>query len=104
VVQRLVGDLGWLAGPWYPLDRKREDLGMSERTTAFSIELPVDVKERLDRLAETTGRTATNLATEAIRSFVELQEWQVQEIKSGLREADAGEFATDEEVAAVFAR
>ena len=77
---------------------------MSERTTAFSIELPVDVKERLDRLAETTDRTATKLATDAIRSFVELQEWQVQEIKSGLREADAGEFATDEEVAAVFAK
>jgi RHH-type rel operon transcriptional repressor/antitoxin RelB len=38
------------------------------------------------------------------RMTVELQEWQIQQIEEGLREADAGDFASDEEVAAVFAR
>ena len=39
-----------------------------------------------------------------MREEAELQEWQIEKIQRGIREADAGEFATDEEVAAVFAR
>jgi RHH-type rel operon transcriptional repressor/antitoxin RelB len=41
---------------------------------------------------------------EAVSSDVEIQEWQINEIEEGLREADAGDFASDEEVAAVFAK
>jgi predicted transcriptional regulator len=33
-----------------------------------------------------------------------LDEWQIAEIKAALLEADRGEFATDEEVAAVFSK
>jgi RHH-type rel operon transcriptional repressor/antitoxin RelB len=77
---------------------------MSEAITTLTIEIPVEVRERLERLAETTDQPAATLATDAIRSFVDLQEWQVQEIRDGLREADAGELASDEEVAAVFAK
>jgi predicted transcriptional regulator len=33
-----------------------------------------------------------------------LGEWQIAEIKAALLEADRGEFATDEEVAAVFTK
>ena len=77
---------------------------MGERTTTLTVELPVEVKERLDALAETTSSSTSRLATDAIQLFVDLQEWQVEEIREGLREADAGEFASDEEVAAVFAK
>jgi predicted transcriptional regulator len=42
--------------------------------------------------------------TEAVSSDVEIQEWQINEIEEGLREADAGDFASDEEVATVFAK
>ena len=31
-----------------------------------------------------------------------MNEWQINEIKEGLEEADRGEFASDEEVKAVF--
>ena len=77
---------------------------MSEAITTLTIEIPVEVRERLERLAESTDQPAAMLATDAIRSFVDLQEWQVQEIRDGVREADAGELASDEEVAAVFAK
>ena len=77
---------------------------MSEPTTTMTIRVPVGVKERLDRLAQTTARSKSWLAADAIRAYVELQEWQIREIEAGLREADAGEFANDEEVEAVFAR
>jgi predicted transcriptional regulator len=39
-----------------------------------------------------------------MREEVELQEWQIEKIQRGIRQADAGEFATDEEVAKVFER
>lgn len=33
-----------------------------------------------------------------------LEEWQIQEIQKGLLDAQEGDFASDEEVAAVFAK
>ena len=34
----------------------------------------------------------------AIQEYVSVNEWQIAEIKKGLAEADAGDFATDEEM------
>jgi RHH-type rel operon transcriptional repressor/antitoxin RelB len=47
-------------------------------------------------------RTKSYLAAQAIRTYVELNEWQIAEIKTALKEADAGDFATPEEVESVF--
>ena len=41
---------------------------------------------------------------EASNDYLQVQEWQVEHIKEGLRQADAGEFASDGEVAAALAR
>lgn len=76
---------------------------MSESTT-LSIRLEADVKSRLDQLADATHRSKSFLAAEAIRAFVELNEWQVREIQAGLREADAGDFARPSEVAKVLGK
>jgi predicted transcriptional regulator len=35
---------------------------------------------------------------------VEINEWQIQEIRAGLAEADAGDFASDDEVRALAVR
>lgn len=72
--------------------------------TRLILELPVQLKNRLEAIASTSESSSKELALDAIRSFVDLQEWQLGRIEAGVREADAGEFATDEEVAAVFAR
>ena len=53
-------------------------------------------------MSEPTTRIIGELPLEV--NGVELQEWQIRQIEEGLREADAGDFASDEEVAAVFAR
>ncbi len=37
-------------------------------------------------------------------TFREVNRWQTARIKEGLRQADAGKFATDREVASAFAR
>ncbi len=77
---------------------------MSAPMTRMTVEVPLEVKQRLESLARATDQSEARLATEAISSYVELQEWQIRQIEDGLREADAGDFASDEEVAAVFAR
>lgn len=77
---------------------------MNESTEPVTFDLPIEVKERLDALAKRTDQPASDLVVEAIRSYVEVQDWQVEEIEQGLRDAEAGDFATDEEVAAVFAK
>ena len=76
---------------------------MSQSTT-ISIRLEADVKTRLDQLADATNRSKSFLAAEAIRAFVELNEWQIREIQAALREADAGDFAKSSEVKKVFGK
>jgi predicted transcriptional regulator len=71
-------------------------------TAAFTIRLDDEMLAKLDALAANTDRSRNWIATKAIQDYVELNAWQIQRIKEGVAEADRGEFATDEEVAAVF--
>ncbi|MGH8678293.1 MAG: CopG family ribbon-helix-helix protein [Burkholderiales bacterium] len=70
-------------------------------STTMTVRLEDDVKDRLDVLAEATHRSKSFLAAEAIRLYVESNEWQIAEIRTALKEADAGDFASDKEVAAL---
>ena len=73
-------------------------------STTMTIRLDDELKEQLDRLAAATQRSKSFLASQAIREFIELNEWQVQEIQQALKEADAGEFASEGEVKQTFAK
>ena len=63
-------------------------------STTMTIRLEPELKQRLDQLAKATHRSKSFLAAEALRDFVELNEWQVEEIQSALKEADNGDFAS----------
>lgn len=70
-------------------------------TTTMTIRLEDEIKARLDALAEATQRSKSFLAAEAIRVYVESNEWQIGEIHAALIEADAGDFATEDDLAAM---
>ena len=70
-------------------------------SVTMTIRLEDDVKDRLEGLAEATHRSKSFLAAEAIRAYVESNEWQIAEIQAALKEADAEDFASDKQVAAV---
>lgn len=72
--------------------------------TPMSMRLPKDLAAQLESLAKATGRTKTFLALQALQDFVERESWQVAEIKKALQEADAGDFATEEEMAVLDAK
>jgi len=57
---------------------------------------------RLQKLAKAMDRTKSYVAAEAIRAYVDLNEWQIGEIKAALKEADAGDFASEDEVRTVM--
>jgi RHH-type rel operon transcriptional repressor/antitoxin RelB len=67
-------------------------------STAMTIRLDEATKARLDALAESTNRSSSFLAAEAIREYIELNEWQVTQIHTALAEADQGDFASPAEV------
>lgn len=70
-------------------------------TTTLTLRVPLEVKEQLDRLADATHRSKSYLAGEAIRQYLDVEAWQIGEIRQALVEADAGDFASDDEIAAV---
>jgi RHH-type transcriptional regulator, rel operon repressor / antitoxin RelB len=70
----------------------------------MTIRIDRKTKSRLEKLAKAMDRTKSYVAAEAIRAYVDLNEWQISEIKAALKEADAGDFASDEEVQAVVSK
>ena len=73
-------------------------------STTMTVRLEDNLKDRLEKLAEATQRSKSFLAAEAIREFIELNEWQVEELKLAMKEADSEDFASDQEVNDLFDR
>jgi len=74
---------------------------MSQSTT-MTIRLDPELKSRLDKLAASTHRSKSFLAAEAVREFIEINEWQINEIKDAVKEADDGDFSSDHEALTIF--
>jgi predicted transcriptional regulator len=73
-------------------------------STTVTLRLDDVVKDKLEKLAESTHRSRSFLAAEAIKAYVESNEWQIAEIHQAIHEADAGEFASDAEVKSVLGK
>lgn len=69
-----------------------------------SVRIDDELSERLSRLAEATGRSKAWYMREALEAYLAQEEWLVDAALEGVREADAGRFATVEEVKATFGR
>lgn len=70
----------------------------------ISFSLNSEKRKAIDKIASLLERSRSEILNDAIDAYLQVQQWQLDHIKEGLRQADAGEFATDEEVAAAFAR
>jgi RHH-type rel operon transcriptional repressor/antitoxin RelB len=77
----------------------QHNTNMSE---VMTIRVDRKTKTRLEKLAKAMERTKSYVAAEAIRAYVELNEWQITEIKAALKEADASDFASEKDVHAVM--
>jgi predicted transcriptional regulator len=75
---------------------------MSKENITFRLDS--EKRAALDAIAVGIDRDRSYLINEAITLYLEMHQWQIEEIQHGIAEADAGDFATAEEVSAVFAR
>ena len=69
-----------------------------------TIRLSADKIALLDELAKADDRDRSYLIKVAIDQYLAYHRWKIEEIKKAIAEADAGDFATDKEVAAMFAK
>ena len=70
----------------------------------MSIRLPDALKAETATYAALTGRSTSHVAMEALREYLDWRAPQIEDLRKGIDAADAGEFASDAEVAAVFDR
>ncbi len=61
----------------------------------MSLRIPDEIADTLANLAKATGRSQSCLAVEALREYL------AQDIQQALKEADAGNFASTDEVQAI---
>jgi RHH-type rel operon transcriptional repressor/antitoxin RelB len=67
-------------------------------SSSMTISMEPHLQERLEQLAQATHSSKSLLATKAILEFVELNEWQLSETRAAIKEADAGDFASAQQV------
>ncbi len=66
--------------------------------------LDENTQVQLEKLAESTDRSRSWHVAEAVKQYLATQTWQIEAIEKGVKEANAGNFATEDEVADAFAR
>ncbi len=78
----------------------------NSRMSKENITFRLDSEKRisLDAIAAGLDRDRSYLLNQAVDMYLEVYQSQIAEIETGLAEADAGDFATDEEVENVFAK
>ena len=69
-----------------------------------TLEIRPELKMQLDHLAEEIHRSESDLANEAVTLYLAQQHRIIGHIQEGLAQAQRGEFVTDEEMEAFFAR
>lgn len=67
-------------------------------TTTITVRVPVEIKAKLDRLAELTDRSRSYLASEALEIYTRYELEIVEGILEGIADDEAGRTFTHEEV------
>jgi predicted transcriptional regulator len=61
-------------------------------------------RKELDGIAAALERDRSYVVNEALKAYIDVHQWQIDHIRQGLREANAGKFASDGEVKRVIGR
>ncbi len=72
--------------------------------STITLRLDTEKRKALDAIAKVTDRDRSYVLNEAIDAYLDTHQWQIEHIEKGLRQAEAGEFATEKDVAKAFAR
>ena len=67
-------------------------------SSVLTLRLDAKLKSQLDRLSKSMNRSRSFVAAQAIQEYVSVNEWQINEIKKGIAEAEAGDFVSEKEM------
>ena len=84
------------------MNRSETEGQIDMATEAFSVRTDPKKIRKLDKLAEQQDRSRNYIVNQAIDQYLELLAWQDERIKEGIKAADAGRFASDAEIDAIF--
>ena len=77
------------------------EIEVAADTVVLTVRIPGALQRQRDTVAQAMERSRAWVITQAREHFVAVQAWQVAEIHKALAEADAGDFAIAEEIAAL---
>lgn len=69
---------------------------------ATTLEIRSDLQAQLDNLAMETHRSESDLVNEALESYLQRTQLYITRLKQRVAEADAGQFANDNEMERFF--
>ncbi len=75
---------------------------MEKQTVSFRLDS--DKVRALDTVAEALDRDRSYLLNAAVESYLEVQQWHVEQIKAGVRQADRGKLIDHSDVKRMAAR
>lgn len=71
-------------------------------TKAFTVRTESSKVKQLDQLAKQQDRSRNYIVNQAIDQLLNLQAWQIERTKAGIKAADEGTFASDTNMERIF--
>lgn len=66
--------------------------------SVMTVRLDPEIKRKLDKMARAMARTKSFLVTDAVKEYLLVNEWQIEAIREGFRQADEGRLVSHENV------
>lgn len=73
-------------------------------STSTSFRTEKETLESLDIIAQDMGRSRNWVVNKAMQDFIAYQDWFKKQVQKGLKAADQGDFATEDEMAELFGK
>lgn len=70
----------------------------------FTVRIDPHKQKQLDALAKQLDRSRNYLVNQAIDEFLDVYGWQIEQIETGLAEAQRGAFVSDDDMERMFDR
>jgi RHH-type transcriptional regulator, rel operon repressor / antitoxin RelB len=74
------------------------------KSNTMTLRVSDELKAKLDRYAQLTGRSMSYVAATAVEEYLAWRIPQLEDLERAIQEADAGRFASAEEVNQVFSK
>jgi len=75
---------------------------MEKQTISFRLDS--DKVDALDVLAKALDRDRTYILNEAVKAYLDVQQWQLEHIKASIKQADAGRLIEHREIKKLASR